>query len=104
LSGDRDVVAAIGYLHAVMGERDKAEQALNELREKKRQTYVSSYDLAIIYVGLDEPDQAFAWLEHAYEERSYWLIYLKVDPMLDNLRSDPRFADLTARVGLTTMA
>jgi tetratricopeptide (TPR) repeat protein len=100
LSGDRDVIAALGHLYAVTGQRERAMQALTELEERKKQTYVSSYDLAIVYAGLNERELAFAWLEEACEERSYWLIYLKVDPILDNLRSDPRFADLVWRVGL----
>jgi hypothetical protein len=57
--------------------------------------------LAIIYAGLDEKDQAFLWLERAYEERS--VPYdLKVNPWWDNLRSDPRFTDLLQRMGLTS--
>jgi len=56
--------------------------------------------LALVYAGLGEKDQAFAWLEKAYEEHSFQMQYLKVEPRWDNLRSDPRFADLVHRVGL----
>jgi hypothetical protein len=56
--------------------------------------------MALIYAGLGEKEQAFDWLESAYKERSDLLVYLKVDPRLDNLRSDQRFADFVKRVGL----
>jgi len=61
---------------------------------------VSSYYFALGYAGLGEKDQAFTWLEKAYEERSGFLPNLKVNPIWDPLRSDPRFADLIRRVGL----
>ncbi len=56
--------------------------------------------MAEIYTGLGEKHQALEWLEKTYEERSTALIYLKVDPVFDSLRSDPRFADLLRRIGL----
>jgi hypothetical protein len=56
--------------------------------------------LAIIYAGLGEKDEAFAWLEKAYDERVGWLIFIAGEPKLDLLRSDARFADLTRRIGL----
>ncbi len=59
------------------------------------------FDTAEIFAQLGEKDQAFAWLEKAYEERSYLMMYVKVAPTLDPLRTDPRFADLLRRVGLT---
>ena len=54
----------------------------------------------MVYVGLGERDQAFAWLERAFDERRGWLAYLKVEPMLDPLRTDPRFATLVRRMRL----
>jgi TolB-like protein/Tfp pilus assembly protein PilF len=100
ISGDRDAMAAIGHVYGLSGQRDAARDVLAELKNRSRQEYVPSYDLAIIHVGLGETDQAFERLEEAYEERSYWLSYLGVDPILDGLRRDPRFADLLRRVGL----
>lgn len=100
ISGDRDAVAALGHVYAVSGDRDEARKALAELKNRSKQEYVPSYDLAIIHLGLGETDQAFERLEEAYEERSYWLSYLGVDPILDSLRRDPRFLDLLRRVGL----
>ncbi len=73
---------------------------LNQLNALSKQRYVSPYDTALIHAGLRDKDRAFAWLERAYEERSVWLIFLKVEPSLDPLRSDPRFNDLLRRIGL----
>jgi hypothetical protein len=59
------------------------------------------YNVAIIYAGLGEKDQAFAWLERAYKDRSYYLpVYLTTDARLDDLHSDPRFISLRRRIGL----
>ena len=69
---------------------------MNELKQK----YVSPYFIALVYVGLGEKDQAFAWLEKAYQERHPYLILIKVEPVFDVLRSDPRFQDLVQRIGL----
>jgi hypothetical protein len=56
--------------------------------------------VTLVYVGLREDDQAFTWLEKAYEERHPYFILMKVEPVFDRLRPDPRFADLVRRVGL----
>ena len=72
-----------------------------ELEESKREPS-TPFDMAEIFAQLGKNDQAFAWLEKAYEERSVMMMYLKVAPNLDPLRSDPRFAGLLRRVGLQT--
>jgi hypothetical protein len=69
--------------------------------DQQKQRYVSPYTIATIYAGLGEKDQAFKWLEKAFEERDIWLMNLKVDPVLKSLRSDQRFEDLLQRIGLT---
>ena len=74
---------------------------LAELKAASKQKYVYSVGFARIYAGLGDKDQAFAWLEKAYEERSTGLYWLKVDPIWDPLRSDPRFNDLLRRIGLS---
>ena len=91
--------AELAHAYAVSGKRDEAKKIVVKLQEVARRRYVSSYEIAAIYAGLGEKDQAFAWLEKAYEERSDWLVDLNVEPRLDSLRSDPRFADLLRRVG-----
>jgi tetratricopeptide (TPR) repeat protein len=93
-------IAALGHVFAVSGQSEKAQQLLGNLKKLSNQRYVSSADIAMIYVGLRDNDQAFAWLQKAYLERSWYLVLLRVDPRLDGLRSDPRFQDLVGRVGL----
>ena len=103
LSGGITVmIGALGYSYAVSGRRDKAKKVLEELRELSQRRYVSPYSIATIYVGLGDKDQAFEWLQKAYQDRSAWLIHLhlKVDPRLDSLRSDPRFIALLKKMGL----
>jgi hypothetical protein len=70
------------------------------LEDLSRRRYVSSYLTALIYTGLGEKDLALEWLEKAYEERSDLLVYLKVEPRLDSLRSDPHFNELLHRMAL----
>jgi hypothetical protein len=82
------------------GRKAEANKILNELLELSQRRYVTPPALANVYIGLGDKDQAFFWLEKAYQERSYYLAFLKVFPGDDSLRSDPRFADLLRRMGL----
>ena len=93
-------IAALGHAFAVSGQSEKAQQLLSNLKKLSNQRYVSSADIAMIYVGLGDNDHAFAWLQKAFLERSWYLVLLRVDPRLDSLRSDPRFQELVSRVGL----
>lgn len=77
-----------------------ARQRLESLKEFAKTAYVSPLDFAGIYVQLDEKDEAFRWLEKAYEDRSSLMVLLKVSRDWDNLGSDPRFTDLVKRVGM----
>jgi TolB-like protein/Tfp pilus assembly protein PilF len=97
--GSASMTALVGHVHAVSGQRDKALEVLKELKEKSEREYVPSYYFVLVYLGLDEKDQAFKWLKRAYKERSTHLVWLKVDPIFDGLRSDPRFTDLIRRIG-----
>ncbi len=94
------VIAALGHAYALSGNRKRAQELLAELKQLSKKRYVSGYDMAVIYSGLREPDQAFAWLEKAYQDREGSLVYLKVEPWLDPIRSDRRFPELVRRVGL----
>src|SRR5262249_20107585 len=93
-------LALLGHGYAVAGQRSQALELLEELVDLSKQRYISPYLIAIIYTGLGEKNSAFEWLEKTYEERSNMLVLLKVDPIFDRLRADPRFADLVRRVGL----
>jgi TolB-like protein/Tfp pilus assembly protein PilF len=101
LSGESAyALAKLGHGYALAGLRDDAQAILKQLLTSARQKHVSPYDIAMIHVGLGQIDQAFACLESAYEQRSLWLGYLKVEPQLDALRSDPRFRRMLDRLGL----
>jgi len=96
-----DSRALLGYAYAVAGKRSEARKILEELDQLSKQKYVASAPVAIIYIGLGEKDQALQWLEKAYDERLWEMGMLKVAPVFDPLRSDPRFAVLLRRVKLT---
>jgi DNA-binding winged helix-turn-helix (wHTH) protein/TolB-like protein/Tfp pilus assembly protein PilF len=100
LSGSPLMLALLGHAYAVSGKTAEARQVLSELEELKGQRYVSPYTVAAIYTALGEKDEAFKWLEKAYEESDVWLMNLKVDPVFSRLRSDKRFPDLLTRAGL----
>ncbi len=95
-------LAGLAHAYALAGRRSEAEQVLQGLLERARQSYVSPFDIALIYAALGEKDTAFAWMAKAVTERSTWLVYSKWEPRLDPLRSDPRFQDLVRRIGLPT--
>jgi pentatricopeptide repeat protein len=86
------------YAHA--GRRDDALRLLGELKQRQRRGYVPAAAFVNAYLGLDDREQAFVWLEKAYQEHSNILQFLKVHPFFDPLRDDPRFKDLLRRVGL----
>ena len=83
--------------HWILGHTYAANKQFNELNKSR---YVTPAALVNVYIGLGDKEQAFAWLEKAFQERSNYLAYLKVFPILDPLRSDPRYADLVRRIGL----
>ena len=93
-------VASLGYAYAVSGKRDEAIRVLDSLKALYKQRKCSPYDIAMIHTGLGDNERALEWLEKAYEERTGGLLLLKVEPIFDNLRSDPRFVKLTRRLGL----
>jgi len=95
-----DMLAALAHGYAVSGRKDDAMKLLDKLKEQSKDKYVPSYELAVIYLALEDKDRALKWLEKAYEERSSYLAYIKIDPRIDNLRSDPRLKELLKRMGL----
>jgi TolB-like protein/Tfp pilus assembly protein PilF len=92
------VIAAHGYIAGVCGQPSRALEDLRRFNEIARNRFVTSYGYALIYAGLRETDQALIWLRKAVEERSHWLVWIRVDPRFDALRSDPRFQQLAAAV------
>ena len=92
--------AYLAYTYALAGERGQALKILNELNDLSKHRYVSSNLRAVIHTGLGDNGQAFEWLESAYQERDVQLLPIKVDPVWDPLRSDPRFQDLLKKMGL----
>ena len=92
------VLAPLGRAYAASGKKVEAQKILTELKEMAKQTYVSSYDLAILYVGLGDNEHALEQLNKAYEDRAGWIMDINVEPVFDSLRSDPRFAELVSRM------
>jgi len=96
-----EIWSGLGHAYAASGNRTEAQKVLDHLKELSAHSYVAPYDVAVVYAGLGKKDQTFVWLDQAYKERSYLLaVYLTTDSRLDNLHSDPRFADLRRRIGL----
>ena len=96
--GDTNELATLGYALAMSHQESEARTILQQLTERSRQTYVQPTWVAVIHIGLGEKDQAFDWLQKAYQDRSAWLVYLRVDPYFDPVRKDPRFIDLVGRI------
>jgi serine/threonine-protein kinase len=94
-----EVLAALGRTLAVAGRTAEARQIVERL-ESRTERHAWQYDLALIYAGLGEDEQAFECLEQGYEWRDGMMIHLNVEPRFDSLRSDPRFQDLVLRMGL----
>jgi eukaryotic-like serine/threonine-protein kinase len=88
------MLAAIGHTAGLAGDLDRSRAVLAELEQIAGQRYVSSYCIGLVHIGLGDHDRAFASLERACDERAGYLVYLNVDPAVDPIRSDPRFAEL----------
>ena len=97
-SGNPEVEANLAHAYAVSRHTSEARKALEQLLARSTRSYVSPFDIAVVYAGLGDRDRAFAWLERAFDERTRTMLSLKVNPRLDPLRSDPRFANLMRRV------
>ncbi len=93
-------IGSIGHAYAVSGRQGEAMKVLGELERRSRREYVSPYHIALVHLALGDKDRAFAWLERAYQDRYWMMAFLKVDPRLDPLRSDPRYTDLLHRSSL----
>jgi len=85
---------------AKAGQPDAARSMLAGIEHHSKTNYVPPYYLAMIHANLGDTDQAFDWLEKAYQERSGWMPWIKLEPLLDGLKTDARFMDLLRRIGL----
>jgi TolB-like protein/Tfp pilus assembly protein PilF len=94
--------ALLGHTYAVAGRKEEARKILNDLQALSKQRYVAPYNFALIYIGLGDRDEAFAWLDKAYQDRPDTLRFIKVSPLYDKIRSDARFAELVRRMNLST--
>lgn len=93
-------IAQLGQAYAAAGKESEALQVLRELEKLSTEFYVSEYNIAIIYLGLGDNEQALTFLYKAYFSHDPWLEHLKVDPRLDPLRVDSRFQELLRMIKL----
>jgi serine/threonine protein kinase/tetratricopeptide (TPR) repeat protein len=93
--------AALGFVDGQSGRKDEAVSILNELEERSTTNeYLSPFQIALIYVGLGKKDKAIEWLQTAKRERDPFLMYIRVDPNFDSLRTDPRFVELMKQISV----
>ena len=78
--------------------KEKAQEILDKLIKKSEQEYLSPYHIALVYFALGEADKGFDWMNKAYQELDYWLNWLKIEPTLNEVRSDPRFKALLEKL------
>lgn len=93
------ITALVGFTYAAMGDRRAAVKELEKLKALSNQKYVSPYNIALVYAGLGDVTHALEWLEIACKEGAAWLVFLKIDPGFDKLRSNPKFIKILERVG-----
>jgi tetratricopeptide (TPR) repeat protein len=93
--------AVLGLAYAVSGQKEQAQKVIEAFRAASGKRYIPPTYFGMLYAGLGDKDRALEWLEKAFEERADLLTWLNVEPMMDDVRSDPRFQDLIRRIGLT---
>jgi TolB-like protein/DNA-binding winged helix-turn-helix (wHTH) protein/Flp pilus assembly protein TadD len=97
--GDSSILLEIATTHALAGHKTEAKKVFQRVQDVSKREYVPEYDVAQFYTSIGQPDWAFDSLQRAFKVRDRTLTFLGVDPLLDSLRSDPRFAELLRRVG-----
>jgi hypothetical protein len=98
-----EATSLAGYVYAVSGQRQQAEQALHALRVTSETRYVPPYNFALVYQGLGNRNEALKWLEKAYSERDVHMVFLLMDSQWDGLRNNPRFMHLIEHLNLPTL-
>ncbi|MCY7348979.1 MAG: protein kinase [Pyrinomonadaceae bacterium] len=101
LSDDPRPLIYLARIYAKLGKKEKAFKLLDQLKNTAKQKYISSYFFALVYAGLEENDKAFEHLEKAFQDREGRMTLLKVDPLMDELHTDPRFEDISKRIRLS---
>jgi TolB-like protein/DNA-binding winged helix-turn-helix (wHTH) protein/tetratricopeptide (TPR) repeat protein len=97
--GDPAALAALGYVYARSGQKDEAHKILSELRETSKQQYVPSFQIATIYAGLDDADNAMLWLEKSYRQHESQMPFIQSDERFNSLHADARYENLIHRLG-----
>jgi DNA-binding winged helix-turn-helix (wHTH) protein/Flp pilus assembly protein TadD len=92
----------LGYAEAQSGNTNGARKLFRDLMDRSHREYVPTFSIALIYIGLNDTNNALEWLNKAVQERSTYMVYAKTDPLLDRVRSDPRFAQLLDRMKLNS--
>jgi tetratricopeptide (TPR) repeat protein len=100
--GTTGTLAGLGHAYGLAGREKEAREIIERLQDETRQSYVVPYDVALVYAGLNDKEQALAWLERAYAARFGWLIWINVEPKWDFLRDEPRFQSLLLGLGFPT--
>jgi TolB-like protein/Flp pilus assembly protein TadD len=99
LNDDPAVLGVLARAHGLSGNKTEAEKILDQLKELSKLRYVAAYSFALVYLGLGNKEEALRWLEQSYQDRAGSDIgYIRVDPLLDPLRGDPRFEALAEKI------
>ena len=94
-------LALLGHVYGKLGRRADAEGVIKELEKRYADKFADGRDLAIIYAGMDDKEKTFSWLDKAAADHSVILAFMKLEPLLEPLHSDPRWNDLERRVGVS---
>ena len=94
-------LALLGHVYAKLQQSNETEAVIKELEKRYADKQAEARDLVVVYAGLNDKDKAFAWLEKAYADHSVFLAFLKLEPLMDPLHSDPRWKELERRLGLS---
>jgi TolB-like protein/thioredoxin-like negative regulator of GroEL len=92
-------LAFLGHVYGRMGRRSEMDAVIRELEQRYADKTADGRDLAVLYAGFDK-EQAFSWLEKAFADHSVFMAFLRLEPMMEPLRSDPRWNDLERRMGI----
>jgi tetratricopeptide (TPR) repeat protein len=93
-----NMLATFAHAAALADQKNLAEKILKQLLELSEKMYVSAYDIASVYVGLKNHEEALNWLEKAYQERAYLLVYLETDPIMGQLRDEERYQKIAKKI------